>query len=145
MPCRPIRRARLAALWSPSSRRSSLPIRVREKPAARAGRHAICLSNLPRFGPGLKRSPHTAIEPEAIDRGRVIADADAAQLDARPLEATLLQHAARRRVADTRPSLQRLMSELAETVIDHGANRFGRVASVPERHADPIAELSPVR
>src|SRR5262249_16955637 len=103
------------------------------------------LSNLPRFGPGLQRSPQTAIEPEAIDWCRGIDGADAAQLDTRPLEATLLQPAPRRRVADTRPRLQRLMAELAEAVIDHGANCFSRVASIPERHADPIAELSSLR
>src|SRR6516164_2398570 len=85
------------------------------------------------------------IQPKAVDWCRGIDGANATQLDTRPLEATLLQHATRRRVADPRPRLQRLMAELAEAVIDHGANCFGRVASVPERHADPIAELSSVR
>src|SRR5262249_29407707 len=68
----------------------------------------------PHLSPAFQRGPDTALEPEAVDRRRRVDRADAAQADAGPLEAALLQHAARRRVGDARARLQRLMIELAE-------------------------------
>ena len=61
--------------------------------------------------------------------------------DAGPLEAAFLQHPARGRVGHARAGLQRLVAEIAEGMVDHGARRFGGVALAPIRHAEPVADL----
>src|ERR1700751_1992358 len=100
--------------------------------------HLACLA------PGLERGPQAAIEAKAIDRRRGIDSADAAKLDAGPLEAALLQHAARRRIADASSGRKRVMAEFGEGVIDQRPRRLGRVAATPKGHAQPIAELGAV-
>ena len=65
----------------------------------------------------------------------------AIELNAAPLEAAFLQHAARRRIADPRAGTQRGVVLASEGVIDQRAHRFGGVAVAPERRADPVADL----
>src|SRR5215467_4602144 len=118
-----------------------LPPRIKSGADLFAG-HA--LSNLTRLTPGLERGPQATIKTKAIDRRRGIDGADAAKLDAGPLEAALLQHAPRCRIADASPGGKLLIAELGEGVVDQRPRRFGGVAAPPKRHAQPIAELGAV-
>ena len=72
---------------------------------------------------------------------RRIYGADAREAHAGPLEAALFQHPPRNRVADARTGLQRLVLEIAESVVDHRAHCLGRIAAAPIGHAEPIADL----
>src|ERR1043165_8289433 len=91
--------------------------------------------------PTLQRGPDAALEPEAIDRYRRPERADAAQADAGPLEAALLQHAARVRIGDAHRGLQRLWAEMGEGVIDQRAPPPGGVALAPVARAEPVADV----
>src|SRR5581483_578833 len=93
------------------------------------------------LAPALERSPQAAIEAEAVDRRRARQRADACQAGAGPLEAALLQHAARRRVGDASGRLQRVAFEVGEGVVDHRAHRLGGVALAPMLDAEPVADL----
>src|SRR5262245_13718125 len=95
----------------------------------------------PQLAPAAQRGPQAAVEAEAVDRCRRRDGAEALQLHAGPLEAALLEHAPRRRVADPRARLQRLEAERGERMVDHGARRLGGVALAPIRHAKPVADL----
>src|SRR5271166_3844231 len=102
------------------------------------------LSNLTRLAPGLERGPQATIKTKLIDRRRGIDGADAAKLDAGPLKAALLQHAARRRIADASPGRKHLMAERGEGVVDQRPRGLGGVAATPKGDAQPVAELSAV-
>src|SRR6185437_6847606 len=91
--------------------------------------------------PGLECRPDASLQPESIDRSRRFDRVDPVEPDAGPLESALLQHAARSRVGHARARLQRLMGEVGEGKVDHGMQRFGGVALIPERHAEPVAQL----
>src|SRR5262245_23545890 len=91
--------------------------------------------------PALERGPEAAVEAEAIDRRGRGQRSDAVEPDAGPLEAALLQHPARGRVAHARAPGEAIVAEVAEGVIDHAARRLGGVAPAPERDAEPIADL----
>jgi hypothetical protein len=62
--------------------------------------------------------PQTAIETEAVDRGRRGERADAVEADARPLETAFLQHAARGGIAHPRPADEHVVAKIAEGMID---------------------------
>src|ERR1700720_1242513 len=94
--------------------------------------------------PGLERQPQAAIEPKAVDRCRGMNGADAREAHASPLERALLQHAARRGIADTRPGLQSLMPKVAKRVIDDGSRGSFHQARPPVARPKPIAELGAV-
>ena len=104
-----------------------------------------CSGHLPRLRPGLERRPQAAIETKTVDRRGGIDGPNPAKPDTGPLETALLKHAARRRVADAGSGLQQLMAQLAEGVVNHGANCLGRVAASPKGNAEPITELGAVR
>src|SRR5947207_12393482 len=57
--------------------------------------------------PASERRPQAAVQAEAVDRCRRLDRADAIEADAGPLEAALLQHAARGRVAHPRAAQQK--------------------------------------
>src|ERR1700734_3928908 len=98
---------------------------------------SLKLSDLFRAPPGLQRRPQAAIEAEAIERRRRADGTDAIETDAGPLEAALFQHPARRRIADPGAGHQRVVTKLAEGVVDQSAHRFRGVAAAPKRHAEP--------
>src|SRR5262249_14635400 len=102
------------------------------------------LSNLTRLTPGLERGPQATIKTKAIDRRRGIDGADAAKLDAGPLEAALLKHAARRRIAHASPGGKLIIAELGEGVVDQRPRGLGGVATAPKRDAERTAEFSAV-
>src|SRR5207237_2231473 len=91
--------------------------------------------------PALERGPQAAIEAEAVDRRRRIERADAVEADAGPLEAAFFEHAARGRIAHARPGNERVVAEVGEGMVDHGARGFGGIAVAPVGHAEHIAEL----
>src|SRR5262245_38150964 len=101
----------------------------------RGSRHPL---DLP---PALERGPDVAVEPEAVDRDRARQGADAAQAGAGPLEAALLEDAARARIGDARARRQRLVVEVGEGIVDDGAHCLGGVALAPMWDAEPVAEL----
>src|SRR5580700_2218982 len=96
------------------------------------------------LAPSLQRRPQAAVEPKAIDRRRRVDGADARQPHAGPLEAAFLQHPARGRIVDAGAGYERVMLEVAESVVDQGAHRFGGKTAAPIGHAEPVAELGPV-
>src|SRR5436305_1184016 len=89
--------------------------------------------------PALERGPDSAFEPEAVDRHGRAERPDAAQTDAGPLEAALLEHPARCRIGDAHRGLQRLVLRVGERVIDQRADRFGGVTLAPVASAKPVA------
>src|SRR5205823_11607263 len=119
--------------------------RVRDaRQAARCGSRSQSGSPLDlsaNFAPAPQRGPQAAVEAEAIDRGGRGDRADAVEPDAGPLEAALLQDAARGRVAHARAGDQDVTAEVAEGMVDQCARRFGGIAVPPERDAEPIADL----
>src|SRR5262249_25125342 len=85
--------------------------------------------------------PRPALEPETVEgRGRG-ERFDAIEAHPRPLEAALLQHWARGSVGHPRASVEQLVPEMLEGVIDHRARGFGRVTPAPEWNGEPIADL----
>src|SRR5262245_2164688 len=98
----------------------------------------------PRLTPSLERGPQPAVEPEAIDRRRGGDGADASQHYAAPLEAALLEHAARGRVRDACVGLESVETQIAKGVIDQRARGFGGEALAPIGHAQPVADLGGV-
>src|SRR4029078_2975098 len=95
----------------------------------------LCSSSLYLFGggPALERRPDAALEPEAVDRRRRPDGRDAIQPDPGPLEATLLQHSARRPIGDPRAGVQRRIIESAERIVDHRVSGLRGVAFAPMR------------
>src|SRR5262249_8624739 len=92
------------------------------------------------------RGPPATVEAEAVDRRRGGERAEAIEADAGPLEAALLQHPARGRIAHPRAGDEHVAAEIAEGMIDDRARGLGGVALAPVAHAEPIAEfgLGPV-
>src|SRR5947209_2912045 len=104
--------------------------------------HYDCASGHPfHRAPAFQRGPDAAFEPEAVDRHRGAERADTAEADAVPLEAALLQDAARARIGHAHARLQRLVLEIGERVIDQRAHGFGGVALAPVSEPKPVADL----
>src|SRR5260221_13760316 len=97
-----------------------------------------------RVVPGLQRRPHTAREPEAIDRRRRSQRLEAMQLDAAPLEAAFFQDVARGGVSDPRARDQVLDIEFLEREVDHRARRLGAKTLTPLLEAEPVTEFRSV-
>src|SRR5262245_43992430 len=93
------------------------------------------------LAPALERRPEAAVEPEAIDRCGRGQRTDPVEPNPGPLEAALLQHPARGRIAHARAASQAIAAEVAEGMIDHAARRLGGVAPAPERDAQPVTDL----
>src|SRR5262245_60298962 len=91
--------------------------------------------------PALQRRPHAAIEAKAVDRDGAAEREHTPQLHIGPLEAALLQHAARGRIDHAGAGAKLLAAEFLEGVVDHRARCFGRVTLAPERDAEPVADL----
>src|SRR5262245_56996198 len=103
------------------------------------GEHALI--SRAHSAPALERRPEAAVEPEAIDRRGRGERPDAVEADPGPLEAALLKHPSRGRVAHARTAGEAIAAEVAEGMINHAARRLGGVAPAPERNAEPIADL----
>jgi hypothetical protein len=91
--------------------------------------------------PRRARTPRCAVEAEAVGRHRGAQRAHAAEARARPLEAALLQHAARGDVRDAAGSGERFEIRRGEGVVDHGAHGLRAVAAAPEGLAGPVADF----
>src|SRR5215472_2053779 len=117
-----------AMTWNVGERESGKSDRGAPYEGSPPSRHP---SHLP---PALERCPDAALEPEAVDRRGGVERADAAEADARPLEAAFLQQTARGGVRDAGAGVERRVIKVREAVVDQRAHRFGGVALAPMRH-----------
>src|SRR5882724_8495060 len=86
-----------------------------------------------RTAPILQRRPYAARQAKAVDRGGAAERLEAVQLDAAPLEATLLQDVARGRVGDAGAGEQVIAGKLLEEIVDRRARGLGAKTLAPMR------------